>query len=109
LSKRLIGRLARRAALESYGVARVSGPRWYDRLLGVLGFTTPGVDVRVDGGVGIELHVGLAHGVPAQAVVANVAERVRYVIQRELGQDVASLTVFVNGRQHRVDAAGGPG
>lgn len=99
----------RRAALGSYGVASVSGPRWYHRLLAWLGRATPGVLIDLDGRLGIELHVSLARGVPAAAVVSNVEERVRYVVQREFGRDISRLTVYVNGQRFSVRATGGPG
>jgi len=106
-SRRRIGQLVRRATLASYGVASVSGPRWYHRLLAWLGRATPGVRVDTDGRLGIELHVSLARGVPAAAVVSNIEERVRYVVQRELGREIHSLTVYVNGRPYGAGTAGG--
>ncbi|CAN5777932.1 hypothetical protein BH24CHL6_BH24CHL6_08970 [soil metagenome] len=94
---RAIGRLARQAAVNSYGVVRVAGPRWYHRLLARLGRGTPGVRVSTEPRLSIQLFLALAPGVPAAQVVSNVEKAVRYIIQREFGRSVDELAIHVGG------------
>lgn len=98
MDEREVRRIVRAAAESVYGVVAVVGPGWLDRLSrrlnlrasGVAAVTTPRLEVAVD------LHV--ADGVPVKQVAANVAERVRYVVQRDLGRHIDDLTVRVDGR-----------
>jgi uncharacterized alkaline shock family protein YloU len=88
--------LIRTAALGSYGVTGFSaGP--IDRLLAYLGFAQPGVDVRLDAGLEIELDLTIAYGVPVAEVARQVDSAVRYAILRGLGREVARLTIHVDG------------
>ena len=87
-----------RAARDSYGVAAVLGRRWYERALGRLGLGTPGVRVSANDGLHVELNLALVEGVPAAAVLANVASAVRYVVQRDLGRTIDDLVVLVRGQ-----------
>lgn len=111
-SRRKIGRAVRSAALGSYGVAAVRGLRWYERPLGWLGLRTPGVRVRSDKPLRVELNLALVEGVPPAAVAANVTNAVRYTVQRDVGQRIDELIVLVGGRPLAPAAGGastGPG
>lgn len=88
----------RKAALGSYGVTAVNGPRWYDRPLGWLGLATPGVRVRTNDRLRVEVNLALAKGLPAAAVASNVTKAVRYVVQRDLGRTIDELVVLEDGR-----------
>jgi uncharacterized alkaline shock family protein YloU len=97
VAPRTIGQLARQAAVNSYGVVRVAGPRWYHGLLARLGRGTPGVRVSVEPRLRIQLFLALAPGVPVAQVVSNVEKAVRYKIQRELGRSIDELAIHVGG------------
>ena len=88
--------LIRTATLGSYGVTGfAAGP--IERLLGRLGFAQPGIGLRLDAGLSIELDLTIAYGVPVAEVARQVDSAVRYAIRRGLGREVARLTIHVDG------------
>lgn len=97
--------LIRTAALGSYGVTGFAGSP-VERLLGRLGFAQPGIGLRLDAGLEIELDLTVAFGVPIAEVARQVDSAVRYSIRRSLGREVARLTIHVDGL--RVAAGGAP-
>ena len=97
LPSRTIGELARQAAVSSYGVVRVAGPHWYHGLLARLGRGISGVRVSTEPRLRIQLFLALAPGVPVGQVARNVAQAVRYVVQREVGRPVDELAIHVGG------------
>jgi uncharacterized alkaline shock family protein YloU len=97
--------LIRTATLGSYGVTGfASGP--VDRLLGRLGLAQPGIALRLDAGLEIDLDLTVAFGVPVAEVARQVDSAIRYAIRRGLGREVARLTIHVGGL--RVAAGGAP-
>lgn len=88
--------LIRAATLGSYGVTGfAAGP--LERLFGRLGFAQPGIGLRLDAGLEIELDLTIAHGVPVAEVARQVDSAVRYAIRRGLGREVARLSIHVEG------------
>ena len=88
--------LIRTATLSSYGVTGfAAGP--FRRLLGLIGFGQPGVGLRLDAGLEVELDLTVAYGVPVAEVARQVDSAVRYAIRRGLGREVARLTIHVDG------------
>jgi hypothetical protein len=83
--------------------------RWYERPLGWLGLSTPGVRVRSDKPLRVEVNLALVDGVPPAAVAANVSNAVRYTVQRDIGQKIEELVVLVGGRPLTPAAQAGPG
>jgi len=77
--------------------------RWYERPMGWLGLSTPGVRVKSDKPLKVELNLALVEGVPPAAVAANVTNAVRYTVQRDVGQKIEELVVLVGG--HPLPAA----
>jgi uncharacterized alkaline shock family protein YloU len=92
---RQVARIARSAALGVYGVTDVVGARWYHRLFDVFGFGSHGVTVRSTPGLEVQVNVELAPGVPRESVLSNVADAVRYTVQRDAGHAIDALTVTV--------------
>lgn len=88
--------LIRTAALGSYGVTGFAACP-VERLLGRLGFTQPGIGLRLETGLDIELDLTIAIGVPVAEVARQVDSAVRYAIRRGLGSDVARLAIHVDG------------
>ena len=88
--------LIRTATLGSYGVTGfAAGP--IERVLGRLGFAQPGIGLRLDAGLEVELDLTIAYGVPVAEVARQVDSAVRYAIRRGLGREVARLTIHVDG------------
>jgi uncharacterized alkaline shock family protein YloU len=92
-----IGRIVRAAARSSYGVAAVGGEGVLQRLAARLGMDGGGVSVRSGERLRVSVNVHLAAGMPATKVAANVAEAVRYQVQRETGRQIDELEVTVDG------------
>jgi uncharacterized alkaline shock family protein YloU len=90
-----LARIARSAALGCYGVKAVVGARWYQRLADRLGLGNHGVSIRTEPELAIALNVEIAQGVPRDTVLANVAEAVRYTVQRDTGRSIDQLTLTV--------------
>ena len=88
--------LIRTATLGSYGVTGfAAGP--LKRVLGRLGLAQPGIGLRLDASLEIELDLTVAFGVPVAEVARQVDSAVRYAIRRGLGREVARLTIHVEG------------
>jgi uncharacterized alkaline shock family protein YloU len=98
VDQRQVARIARSAAMNVYGVTDVVGARWYQRLADVLGFGSHGVAVRTAPALEVSLNVELARGVPRDSVLSNVADAVRYTVQRDAGRPIDALTITVDGR-----------
>ena len=97
--------LIRTAALGSYGVTGFAGSG-VDRLLSRFGLAQPGIELRLDAELEIELDLTVAYGVPVAEVARQVDSAIRYAIRRGLGREVARLTIHVDGL--RVAAGGSP-
>jgi uncharacterized alkaline shock family protein YloU len=97
--------LIRAAALGSYGVTGFSAglPA---RLLGRLGLAQPGIALRLDSGLDIELDLTIAHGVPIAEVARQVDSAVRYAIRHGLGREVTRISIHVDGL--RIAPGGAP-
>src|SRR6185503_3798569 len=77
-----------------------------DRLLSRFGLAQPGIELRLDAELEIELDLTVAYGVPVAEVARQVDSAIRYAIRRGLGREVARLTIHVDGL--RVAAGGSP-
>jgi uncharacterized alkaline shock family protein YloU len=100
VTRRAIVDIVRGAVLGSYGVTGVdAGP--FERLLGRLGVREPGIGVRLDRGLEIDLHLTVAYGVPVAEVARQVDSAVRYGIRRALDREVRRLAVHVGGLRYQ--------
>jgi uncharacterized alkaline shock family protein YloU len=88
--------LIRTATLTSYGVTGFAASP-LERLMGRLGFGQPGIALRLDAGLEIELDLTVAHGVPVAEVARQVDSAVRYALRRGLAREVGRLTIHVDG------------
>lgn len=88
--------LVRTATLGSYGVTGFAGGP-VARLLARLGLAQPGLTVRLDDGIEIELDLTVALGVPVAEVARQVDSAVRYAMRRALDRDVSRLVIHVDG------------
>jgi len=92
-----IAAVAGRAVEESFGVVDQAGrPRGAMRLL-KRSKSDPGVRVReLDGGLALELHVVVDHGVNLAEVTSMVSSRVTYEVERHTGLEVKAVDVHVD-------------
>lgn len=98
VNERQVARIARAAALGCYGVIGVASGHWFERLGDVMGFGHNGISVRRDPLLEVTINVELAPGVPRETVLSNVAEAIRYTVQRDAGRSIDTLTVTADGR-----------
>lgn len=96
VTRRAVGDVVRRAALGSYGVVSVSGPRPWHTALAWIGRATPGVRVRLGPPLTVDLYLAVARGVPVAEVARNVDSAVRYGIKRTLGRDIDALAIHID-------------
>ena len=103
VTRRALIDIVRTATLGSYGVTGFAcGP--LERVVAWLGLGQPGLELRLDDGIEIELDITVALGVPVAEVARQVDSAVRYGIMRALGRDVTRLVIHVDGL--RVQAGG---
>jgi len=96
VTRRALVDIVRAATLGSYGVTGFAAVP-LGRLLGRLGVRQPGLRVRLDDGLEIELDLTVAFGVPIAEVARQVDSAVRYAIRHALGREVSRLTIHVGG------------
>ena len=96
VTRRAIVDIVRTATLGSYGVTGFAGGPTA-RLLGWLGLAQPGIVVRLDDGLTVELDLTVAYGVPIAEVARQVDSAVRYAIEHALGREVRHFTIHVDG------------
>ena len=96
VTRRALVDMVRAATLGSYGVTGFAASP-LERLLGRLGLRQPGIRVRLDDGLEIELDLTVAYGVPVAEVARQVDSAVRYSFRRGLAREVGRLTIHVGG------------
>jgi uncharacterized alkaline shock family protein YloU len=96
VTRRALVDIVRVATLGSYGVTGFAAAP-VERLLGRLGFRQPGIRVRLDDGLDLELDLTVAYGVPVAEVARQVDSAVRYALRRALSREVARLSIHVGG------------
>lgn len=93
---RALADIVRTATLGSYGVADFAGGP-LARLIEWLGLGQPGLTVRVDDGIEIELDLTVSLGVPVAEVARQVDSAVRYAVRRALDREVTRIVIHVDG------------
>jgi uncharacterized alkaline shock family protein YloU len=96
VTRRAVIDVVRAATLGSYGVTGFAGGR-VGRLLEGLGVAHPGIEVRQEDGLIVELDLTVALGVPVAEVARQVDSAVRYAVQRTLAREVTRLIVHIDG------------
>jgi uncharacterized alkaline shock family protein YloU len=96
VTRRAVVDIVRTATQGSYGVTGFAADP-LRRALGALGFGQPGIEVRLDDGIAIDLDLTVAYGVPIAEVARQVDSAVRYGIRRALDRDVVHLAIHVDG------------
>jgi uncharacterized alkaline shock family protein YloU len=96
VTRRAVVDLVRTAAVGSYGVTGFAGGP-FERLLGRLGLRQPGIRLRFDDGIDVDLELTVAFGVPVAEVARQVDSAVRYAIRHALAREVQRVTIHVGG------------
>jgi uncharacterized alkaline shock family protein YloU len=101
---RAVADIVRAATLGSYGVSSFAGGP-IARLLGRLGLAQPGLAIRFDDGIEIDLDLTVALGVPVAEVARQVDSAVRYAVRTALGREVGRIVIHVDGLHVPADGA----
>jgi uncharacterized alkaline shock family protein YloU len=101
VTRRAIVDVVRTAVQASYGVTSFSDPSRVRRLLRRTGLTRPGVRLTLEDGVGLDLYLKVAHGIPVAEVARQVDSAVRYSVRRIIGVEIARLGVHVDGLSYQ--------
>ncbi len=88
--------IVRTATIGSYGVTGFAGGP-VARLIERLGLGQPGLVVRLDDGIDIELDLTVALGVPIAEVARQVDSAIRYAVRRALDREVARIAIHIDG------------
>lgn len=105
VTRRAIVDVVRAATLGSYGVTGFAGGP-IARLLARLDLAQPGLVVRLQDGLDVELDLDIALGVPVAEVARQVDSAVRYAVRRSLDREIRRLVIHIDGL--RVHPAGTP-
>jgi uncharacterized alkaline shock family protein YloU len=97
VTRRALLDVIRGAVLGSYGVTGFADRDRLRRVLRMLGLPPRGIDLALDGGIGIDIYITVAHGLPVAEVGRQVDSAVRHALRRAIGHEVARLVVHVNG------------
>ena len=100
VTSRAVIDLVRSAVRTSYGVTGVASDGPIDRWLAFIGVREPGIRVRLDGRLEIDLRLMVAFGLPVAEVARQVDSAVRYTIRRALEREVDRLTIHVGGLRY---------
>ncbi len=106
IDARRIRQVIRSAAKSIYGVSDVVGPGWHNRLARRLKMGDQGVAINTEPRLAVTLDIVVASGVPADKVASNVAEKISYIVARDLGRRIDELTIRVDGRPMAVHPGG---
>ena len=93
---RALDDIIRTATLGSYGVTGFAGGPLV-RLIEWLGLGQPGIAVRHDDGIDIELDITVALGVPVAEVARQVESAIRYAVRRALDREIGRIVIHVDG------------
>jgi uncharacterized alkaline shock family protein YloU len=96
--------IVRAATLGSYGVSSFAGGS-LARLLARFGLAQPGLLIRFDDGIEIDLDLNIALGVPVAEVARQVDSAIRYAVRGALGQEVGRIAIHVDGLHVPADGA----
>jgi uncharacterized alkaline shock family protein YloU len=103
VTRRALSDIVRAATLGSYGVTGfAAGP--VGRLAAALGIAQPGLRLDLTTGLGIELHLTVAYGLPVAEVARQVDSAVRFAVRRSIGREVDRIAIHVGALRYQPGA-----
>lgn len=108
VTTRAVRDLVRSATLSVYGVSGFAGGGPVGRLLERIGLAHPGLRVRVDDGLVVDLHLTVAYGLPIAEVARQVDAGVRYTLRHAVGREPDRISIRIGRlrREHGIAPAG---
>jgi uncharacterized alkaline shock family protein YloU len=100
-TRRAIVDVVRSAVLSSYGVTGLTASSRTAGLLARLRLREPGIRVRLDRGLEIDLFVAVGYGLPIAEVARQIDSAVRYGVRRGFDREVRRLTVHIGGLRYQ--------
>jgi uncharacterized alkaline shock family protein YloU len=100
-TRRAIVDVVRSAVLSSYGVTGLTASSRTAGLLARLRLREPGIRVRLDRGLEIDLFVSVGYGLPIAEVARQIDSAVRYGVRRAFDREVRRLTVHIGGLRYQ--------
>jgi uncharacterized alkaline shock family protein YloU len=95
VTRRAIAQVVRSGVLRPYGVVGLAGSGPWGALVRALGGGEPGVQVRLRGGVAVDVYLSIARGLPIAEVARQVEATVRYAVRRVVGVEIDRLQIHV--------------
>lgn len=87
------------AAAHCFGVKGITTRNVSDGILQLLGIENMSKGIKItyaDGGIGIELHVAVEHGVNITVIGESIMNEVRFVVEHDTGLKVRCVDVFID-------------
>lgn len=100
VTKRAMRDLVRNATLSVYGVSGFAGGGAIGRLLERLGLAHPGLQLRVEDQLTVDLGLTVAYGLPIAEVARQVEGSVRYALGHALGREPDRVTIRIGHLRH---------
>ena len=100
VTTRAVRDLVRSATLSVYGVSGFAGGGPVGRILERVGLAHPGLHVRVDDGILVDLHLTVAYGLPIAEVARQVDAAVRYTLRHALGREPDRISIRIGRLRH---------
>lgn len=100
VTRRALRDVVRNATLGVYGVTGFSGGGPLGRVLVRFGLAQPGIRLRLDGAMALDLHLTVAYGLPVAEVARQVDASVRWAIRHATGRELDRLTIHVDGLRY---------
>ena len=99
ISPRAITAIAFQATVESYGVVGLAHKNLFDGLTqAMVKDPSHGIDVRVEGNIiDIDIYIIVEYGTRIKSVAANVANTVRFQVEKIVGLPIHEIDVHVQG------------
>jgi uncharacterized alkaline shock family protein YloU len=95
VTRRAIRDLVRGAVLSVYGVSGFGGGGPVKRVLGRIGLAHPGLRIRLEPELVVDLRLTVAYGLPIAEVARQVESSVRYTLRHGIGREPDRVTIRI--------------
>ncbi|MCX7832383.1 MAG: Asp23/Gls24 family envelope stress response protein [Actinobacteria bacterium] len=101
ISPYMISQVVSKSAMESYGVVELSKKSIKSKIKSMItrSSASEGVDVEIteNDQINLKVHIFVEYGVNIPEVTRNLADRIRYDVNKLLGLTVSSIDVVIEG------------